>query len=416
MESLRNFVKGVYSLGMGCPYYRHSSEEMVPWPHIDNPLRNPSPETLRLWSQVAGGREIREEVRRLGLLNILKEDYLGDILSNSLHKPSRVTYSTHIPFKEFPLQKFSEGYAWRVCDPSLPSFPPLPGYTLLREIRLRGDLQKISRIELKLGFQDKVVQTILEPYLLAKFLKDTLGLETITGEDMMTLPLFFSRDPTYALPMFVVGNLELLIYSETPVRLYATLDLLHTEEEIRQIQKTHIHRVEDLDSRTEFNIWAVDRWLYAGCFWKYHGKFSGEERIKLDYEGGLDEEIRGVFWQILDDEPPRKTEQLPSLEIGIGYTFDTQREIFLSDPLPEPLLSEVELRTKIIPGLGGSRYIPISERGGKGGVLFSRAVDTLDCEPGLTPRNGTLFLSLSRKTTLHVFLLTSRDILLTKNG
>lgn len=408
MDSLKNFVRGVFSLGMGCPYYRHSSEEAVPWPHIDNPLRKPSPETLRLWSQVAGGRELREEVRRLGLLNIPEEDYRGEILSNSLHKPSRTTYCTHIPFKEFPLQNFSEGVVWKTCDPSLPFPSPLPGYALLREIRIRGDLKKISRIDLKLGFQNRVVQSIPEPYILARFLKNTLGIETITGEDMMTLPLFFSRDPAYALPMFVVGNLELLIYSETPVRLYATLDLLHTEEEIRQIQRQHVHRVEDLDSRTELDIWVVDRWLHAGCFWRYYGRSERVGRVKIDYEGGVDEEIRGVFWEILDDDP------LP--EIGVGYAFDTGKEIFISDPLPEPLLSDIELKTKIIPTLGGSRYIPRSERGGRGGILFSRAVDSLDCEPGLTPRNGTLFLSLSRETTLHVFLLTSRDILLTKNG
>lgn len=395
---------------MGCPYYRYSSEDAVPWPHIDNPLRNPSPEVLSLWEQFAGGRDLREEVRRLGLLDIPEADYRGEIVSNSLHKPSRTTYCTHIPLKEFPLQNFPGGAVWRVSDPSLsiPITSPLPGYALLREIRIRGDIEKVSRIDLKLGFQNKVVQSITEPYLLARFLKDTLGIETITGDDIMTLPFFFSRDSAYSLPMFVVGKLELLIYSETPIKLYATFDLLHTEEEISQIQRQHIHRVEDMDPRLDLSIWAVDRWLHAGCFWQYHGFFSGENRIDLNHEGGVDEELRGVFWQIMDDGPPP--------EIGVGYSFEPGCEIFISDLLPEPLLSELELKTKIIPTLGASRYIPRSERGGRGGILFSRAVDSLDCEPGLTPRNGTLFLSLSRKTTLYVFLLTSRDILLTKYG
>jgi hypothetical protein len=418
MDSLKNFVRGVFSLGMGCPYYRHSSEEEVPWPHIDNPLRNPSPETLRLWSQAVGGREIREEVRRLGLLRIPEEEYRGTTVSNFLYKPARVTYTTHVPFKEFPLQKKSETeLVWRVCDPSLnlgTNSAPLPGYAFIREIRIRGDIRKIRRVDLKLGSTGKLVQTLEHPHLIAQFLKTTLGIcsITITNEDWITLPLFFSRDPSYALPMFVVGDLELTLHTdpETPLRLYATLDLLHNEEEIRQIQRSHAHRVEDLDVKSPWNVWEIDRWLYMGCFWRFRGRFTEETRIKIDYEGGLDEEIRGIFWEILDDKPPP--------EIGVGYAFDDplRREIFLSDPLPEPALSELELRTKIIPTLSGSRYIPRSERGGRGGILFSRNADGLDCEPGLTPRNGTLFLSLSRETTLNVFLLTSRDVILTKYG
>jgi hypothetical protein len=398
MESLRDFVRGVHSLGMGCPYYRHVDEKLVPWPHLDNPLRNNPPgEVVDSWERVIGREELKREISRLGKLNIPDEEVNGPILSHFITKPLRVTYSTHIPLRKMDLVSRGNKHTWRVCSPDFPGHEPdspFPGYACIRELRVRG---RVDRVELKLGSKLRTVQVFRDPIHLLSLLQKYLGMEVITG-DILTLPFFFSRDPCYALPLFVAGRMELDIYAETPPELFATFDLLHGEEEISQIRKNHRHRVEDVDRP----IYEIDRYLFMGTFWKYLGQFPETDRVRLDYEGGVDEEIRGVFWEGVPDE-----------DVGVfveyeGGDYSTR----LVDQFPAHLLAQLELRTKLLPTLGGSRYTPVSERPGYGGILFSRGVDSTDCEPGLTPRHGSLVLGFSRKITPRVFLLTSRDVIL----
>ena len=440
MDSLREFLRGVYSLGMGCPRYRHSSEDSVPWPHLDNPLRNPTREIFEAWERVIGTEELKKEVQRLGLLDVDDDEIRGPILSNFLYKPSRTTYSTHIPMKKFDLQIDSKSergvtLVWKTRSPdvsnSLP-VPPLPGYARIREIRLRTDSpEDIEEIELKLGSRTmKTVQRFRNPIHLIRFLNKTMGLETITGKYsgsksgvMITIPFFFSRDPLYALPMFVVGNLELILRSKSPnfgtesspVSLYVTMDLLHNRTEISEIRRNHRHRVEDLDSADfvpksfpEFGANSspnpyVDSWIFMGVFWKYYGEFDPTDSVRIDYEGSFDEEIRGIFWE----------GETNSVEVAVEYVFDGGKKIHLVDPIPQDILTEIELRTKIIPTMSGARYTPVSERRGNGAVMFSLTADSADCQPGITPRNGILNLKFNHPVgPLKILLLTSRDVIL----
>jgi hypothetical protein len=283
-----------------------------------------------------------------------------------------------------------------VCSPDYPGLEqdsPFPGYALLRELRVRGE--GIRRVELKIGPRLRPVQTFDDPIHIITFLQRYLGLEMITG-DLLTLPFFFSRDPAYALPLFVVGRVELVIHSETPPELFATFDLLHNEFEISQCRGNHRHRVEDVPA----SIYEIERYVFMGTFWKYTGRHT-TDRVYIDYEGGVDEEIRGVFWEGLGD----------STEVSVEYEFGGDC-VTLVDKIPAAVISQIELRGKILPTMGGSRYTPESERRGCGGILLSRTVDSSDCEPGLTPRNGSLALRFSEENTCSVFLLVSRDVIL----
>lgn len=413
MESLRNFVRGISSLGSGCPYYKHSREREVPWPHLDHPLRNPDESTLRSWERVVEGEELRREIRRLGSLSVSEEEIQGPIISNHVYKPSRVTYSTHIPLKEFDMEILERGvYRWSVyspdCEPDQRRGSPLPGYICLRELRLKLDPKELQEIDFRLGPGiPKSVQKFESVHLL-NFLNRVMGVETIT-DDLITLPLFFSRDPLYALPLFMVGNLELIVRSKSPPKLYATFDMLHNEGEIKQIKEDRCHRVEDMTNPSNPR---VDRWLFMGSYWVDKGKYLETSDIRLFYEGSLDEEIRGIFWDLGEGEVGK------DLEVSVEYHYELGRKINLVDPISVETLSELELKTKIIPTMSGSRYTPRSRRGGSGGVLFSRNFDSPDCEPGITPRNGSLHLKFNQTiSSLRVYLLTSRDqILVNKNG
>ena len=224
----------------------------------------------------------------------------------------------------------------------------------------------------------------------------------------VTLPFFFSRDPLYALPLFTVGNLELIVRSKSPPKLYATFDMLHNEGEIKQIMEDRCHRVEDMPNGSNP---GVDKWLFMASYWVDKGEFIDISDVRLSYEGSLDEEIRGIFWDLKEGEVGK------NLEVSVEYHYGLGRKINLVDPISVETLSELELKTKIIPTMSGSRYTPRSQRGGSGGILCSRHFDSQDCEPGITPRNGSLHLKFSQITSLRVYLLTSRDeILVNKNG
>jgi hypothetical protein len=100
----------------------------------------------------------------------------------------------------------------------------------------------------------------------------------------------------------------------------------------------------------------------------------------------------------------------PGCNVRLTYTFEGGEVIHLVDNHPCQLLAENELRTRLLPTISGSFLVPGELRKHYGGILLSRYVDSVDCEPGLSPRNGELYLEFSNpEVEIDVYLLTNRD-------
>lgn len=433
MDSVIKFVKGLYSLGMGSPFYRHSVEKEVPWPHIDNPLRNPSEDTVKKWIAAGKGfgpnsegneREIREEVRRLSCIRVDETELFPNLISNNLYKPGKVTYTSRLPYyTQVPVTELGRNldqipgkdrWAWRICDVDFQQdgYTPLPGYCILQELRISLDPRaRIRRLVVRMGgkvmkevqrfdnFEMEDVITMLETYL-----GIPLRFKSDRGR-VVSLPLFFTRDPNYGLPIFVAGKFEIIMEVENQVstpRISAGLEILHSNEEVKQIQRNHLHRVEDLNSKVKYD--EVDRWVFINCLWRpvpEHYIDRGKSSVRLVYEGQQDEELRGVFWKVSN----------PDCQVRLVYQFDLET-ISLVDFHPSTILSDIELRTKVLPTTSGSFLTPRDQRLNYGCIMLSRYVDSVDCEPGLTPRNGDLVLEFDLPgLEIQAWLLTSKDVI-----
>lgn len=422
------FVRGLNSLGLGAPYYKHASEISVPWPHMEHPLRLADDREIEKWIKAVGNeQEILSEVKRLSQLRVDREELLPPMLSNNLYKPGKVTYTSYINYYEDTgLEKLDTGvYRWSLTDPdyltvadigefsakSLAGGGISPGHCIVHEVRLR--LHRDTRIEsITLNLGNRVMKTVQEFIRpednLLTILQNYLGLTTTVlndedGTKYVTIPFFFSRDPSYGLPLFVYGRMEITMRLSNVVnepRLMASLEVLHSREEVEQIRISRNHSVEDL---TLGNTMNTDKWLYMNCFWKQvPGEFIKVRNVRLHYDGNLDEEIKGVFW-IVDD---------PGVELAISYSFDGTEKIYLTNFHPSAILSDLELRTRILPTTTGGFLTNRDLRRNIGGILFSKYVDSMDCEPGVSPRNGELTIELSREVNIQVCLLTSRDCII----
>jgi hypothetical protein len=411
MENAIRYIRGLYSLGLGGPFYRHSAERDVPWPHLDNPLRGADEATIQKWI-AAGGREeeIREEVARLNAIRVVEGDVLPNLISNNLYKPGKVTYTSQLPYYRGiqPSKLRKNTWIWKAYDPDFKDTNVLPGHVILREFRiLMGMDDRITKVHLFMGNKGvREVQTFENLESLIQMLQTYLGIHLVTtsgAQRMLTIPFFFSRDPCYGLPMFVVGGMEVVFEmsnpSSEPPSVSLSLEVLHSREEVKQIRINHLHRVEDYSELTS-PYEEVDRWVFMNCCWKsvpeqlVHGG-----RVRLLYEGKLDEEIRGVFWKISQ----------PDCQVRLYYEFEGE-VINLVDSHPCEILAENELRTRMLPTLSGSFLTPGETRRGYGGIMLSKYMDSVDCEPGLSPRNGELYLEFSDpEIEVEIFLLTNRD-------
>jgi hypothetical protein len=411
-ESLR-YIKGLYSLGLGSPFYRHSTEKEVPWPHIDNPLRGASEETIQKWI-AAGGQEevIRSEVKRLNRIKIPKEFEDSWVLSNNTYRPERVTYTSQLPYySNIKPELLKDGvWGWSAADPEIKAENHLPGKAIIQEFRISMNREaRLKRVVLKLGNNIiRDVQEFKDTEGIITFLQTYLGISLVMEVDdqrLVTVPFFFSRDPSYGLPIFVVDQIQVLFEIEGlkdlfQPEVYCRLEIIHSKEEVKKITRNHIHRIEDMNTSPNH----LDKWLFMSCFWReVDNSFIHNGRVRLTYEGGLDEEIRGVFWKISN----------PSSRVRLFYEFEGAECIDIVDWHSAALLSEMELRTRIIPTTTGSFLTNCDGRKGYGGILLSRYVDSHDCESGLSPRNGELYLEFSdRESILNIYLLTNRDFVI----
>lgn len=386
-----DLIRGIESLGRGCPFYKHSKCEEVPWPRVNaNPKCTGSEDA---WKKIIGEEQYKLEVERLDRLTAPDT---GDVISHHINLPSRVTYTTRLPFFEL-----RGGPDYTICDSSSWTGvgEPSPGSCLVTGVRIRAP-RSWSFGQVQVLLSGRVVQTLT--WELFKFIKTYLGMRLVEENDdecLITLPLFFSRDPVYAVPLFVVDELKIrLMSSDPPTRLYVDLTILHTREEIKQIKLKHILRT---DHHGERRVDGSPVWFYIPSFWRDLGEGSGEMRV--DYDGSKDEEIKGIFWELLSEE-----------RVAVSLTYRCpDGELRFIDNLPHDLVSGSEFE-RMFPGMvGGSR----SYTGRRyGGYMFSSYFDDGDCSPGVTPRNGELLLEFSPCTRFRVYVYSSRDWVNQKNG
>lgn len=384
-------IRGIESLSRGCPFYKHSKCDEVPWPRV-----NPNPKytgTEEVWKSILGEEQYKIEVDRLNNLTVPDT---RDVISHHINIPSRVTYTTRLPF--FKLHGDSE---FILCDPSnwTGTGTPAPGSCLVTGIRIRAP-KDWSFENIQIYLSGNLVQTLT--WELFKFINIYLGmnlLEENEDECLMTLPLFFSRDPVYSIPLFVVDEIRFHVTCSSALTdIYADLTILHTKEEIKQIKLKHVLRT---DHHAERRTEGSPMWLYMPSFWRDLGEGVGQMRI--DYDGSKDEEIKGVFWELQTNE---------RVSVSISYRF-SGGELKFIDNIPQDLVSKSEFGRMLGSMVRGSRSYTGRNYGG---YLFSSYFDDGDCSPGLTPRNGELYIEFSKPIFFRVYVYSSRDWINQKNG
>lgn len=353
-------VRGIESLGRGCPFYKHSRCDEVPWPRVNPEMDIMTPDT-------------------------------GDVNSHHINLPARVTYTSRLPYFEIKGDEKQE-YILRDMDVWEGVGTMGPGRCLVTGVKIRA-VKSWSFSAVSVYLSGGCVQTLT--WEMFKFINEYFGMNLIEDNEeecLITLPLFFSRDPVYAVPLFVIDELKLRLMSLTsPIGLYTDLTVLHTREEIKQIRLKHILRT---DHRMERRIEDSPVWFFIPWFWRDLGVTTRVMRI--DYDGSKDEEIKGVFWELSSDE---------NVMVSLFYRF-SGGELRFIDNLPQDLVSRTEFQ-RILPSMvGGSR----SYTGRKyGGYMFSTYFDDGDCSPGVTPRNGELYIEFSKPVTFRTFVYSSRD-------
>lgn len=370
-----DYIHALYSLGNGSPFYRHSAERDVPWPHVESPLRNADEKTIDKWSRISGDpEEIRREVKRLSNLPIPKEEIDRPLISNNLYKPNRITYTSILPlYEETTVEVTDRGvFTWRVCDPDFEFEEKvanvLPGHCILHELRLVIPPSAILRsISLKIGGEKtmKRIQSFDNPEeTIIPLLQNYLGMSLVVqDEDLkyITIPFFFSREPAYGLPIFAVGGVEVsfeIENIEVIPRVLIDLEVLHSREEVEEIRRTRSHQTEHLVGDVD-NL-KTPKWIYMNCFWrKLPSELIKNGKARLLHDGGVDEEIKGVFWKL----PSNKNRK-------VKLEFHGDRTVPLINFHPCAILSEIELKTKILPTTSGSFLTNPSLREGYGGHAF----------------------------------------------
>ena len=239
-------------------------------------------------------------------------------------------------------------------------------------------------------------------------LQNYLGMSLIVQDDdskYITIPFFFSREPAYGLPILAVGGVEVsfeIDNIEILPRVLIDLEVLHSRQEVEEIRRTRSHQTEHLAEGIDYL--KTPKWIYMNCFWrKLPGELIKNGKARLLHDGGVDEEIKGVFWKI----PSNKNRK-------VKLEFHGDRTVPLINFHPCAILSEIQLKTKILPTTSGSFLTDPSVRQGYGGIMLSKYVDSVDCEAGLSPRNGELILEFSNEyesnsEDIEVYLFTSRD-------
>lgn len=385
-----DIVKGVESLGRGCPFYKHSKCEEVPWPRVNTNIKCTGSEES--WKQILGEKKYKEEIERLNRMIIPDTE---DVISHHISIPSRVTYSTRLPY--FKLVEQSP-HIYSIVDSNTWTGEGnlVPGSCLVSGLKILAPIDWTFE-GVSLSISGRVVQEITMN--LITFMQKYLGMKLIERNDrdvIYNIPFFFSRDITYSVPLFVVGDMQFKISGSSRHRfnVFCDLTLLHTREEINQIKINHILRSDHLiEKKTDSS-----KWLYIHSYMRDVGEFS--QICTINYDGSKDEEIKGLFWEFAEGE------DVSGVNVNIYYTFSEGSLNFIDD-LPQDLVSRMEFERLLSSMVCGSRG---GDHGGRCGCyMFSTYFDDGDCSPGVTPRNGNLFIEFSKPIRFRLYVHSSRD-------
>lgn len=388
IKMIWDIIRGIESLARGCPFYKHSKCEQVPWPRVNANPGSSGSDTV--WKEILGEKKYKEEIERLSNLTVPDTN---EVISHHISIPSRVTYSTRLPY--FRLTEQGQGMFSIVDSGTWTGEGDLaPGCCLVTGVKIRAPVGW-SFDSVSLSISGRVVQEITRHLL--EYLEKFLGMRLVEKNNhtvIYNIPFFFSRDITYAVPLFVVGGMQFRISGPftAPPDMYCDLTVLHTREEIKQIKLNHVLRTDHLAER------RVDssKWIYMHSFWRDVGEYVG--RCSIQYDGSKDEEIKGVFWEIHEGE-------CTDVNVSIYYTFSDGSLKFL-DSLPQDLVSGMELE-RIFPSMVGGSRTKRDDR--YGCYMFSTYFDDGECSPGITPRNGNLVIEFSKDVKFRAFVYSSRD-------
>lgn len=419
--------RGLYVLQSGSPIYRHAHCPGVPWPKISENLRK----------DIYTGKE----TETFGGISDEKVEE-NPVESLLVSTPSRIMYS--MALKNFPIKYKVEknSIMFRLVDGSFYSNTQTmyqydeeclnitPGKVYLQDLWVMAENVFENAIPSKIlvsmpfgkSFNGNVLQEL-------SGIRDLLYILHNHGcpvlyQNMFSLPLFFSRDPAYGFPLFLPNAIDVyMIYEQglptVPINIRACMELLHSQEEYRLAISSYSIFQEKITN--EFSFFAPTWWNYIGTSVSSLPK----ETISfvLPYNGGVDEEIRGVFFRISSGE-----DNIRYAEINFYFGEETYNEC-LPILFKEKFVNAVyrDRDTRILPTVSCKDQQIVSISCDYGGFLFSRSFDTKDCEPGLVPRNGKLVLTFYRDNmttssdgetiediVISVFTLTNRDVIFSR--
>lgn len=413
--------RGLYVLQSGSPVYKHNHCPGVPWPKIS--------ENLRREIFTNGNSKVSTD-------NTDEDNTVESILVST---PNRIMYN--VAMKNFPIKYKIEknSIMFRLVDGSFYNNTQTiydyeeictnitPGKVYLQDLWLMAENVFESYLPTKIvismpfgkTFNGSVLQEISN-------VKDLLYILHNHGcpvlyPNMCSLPVFFSRDPAYGFPLFLPNAIDVyLVYEQglpnLPIELRASMEIVHNQEEYRLAISSYSIFKERITNEFSF---------FVPTWWNYNGTSISslpKEPISfvLPYDGGTDEEIRGVFFRISDGE-----KFITHVEINFYFGEETYNQC-LPILFKENFIHAVyrDRDTRILPTISCKDQQIISSQCDYGGFLFSRSFDTKDCEPGLVPRNGKLVLTFHRDgivseeevgdMSISVFTLTNRDIIFSR--
>lgn len=415
--------RGLYVLQSGTPVYKHTHCPGVPWPKISENLR----------------REIYQgkDASIVSDKENLEENPVESLLVST---PSRIMYS--VSMKNFPIKYKVEknSIMFRLVDGSFynntqtiyeydeESTNITPGKVYLQDLWLMAEnvyeTAIPTRIVISMPFGKSFNGSVLQEL---SGVKDLLYILHNHGcpvlyPDMCSLPVFFSRDPAYGFPLFLPNAIDVyLVYEQglpvdmSSIDIRCCMEILHNQEEYRLAISSYSIFKERITN--EFSFFAPTWWNHIGTSISSLAKETIS--FTLPYNGGVDEEIRGVFFRISSGES-----NIKHVEINFYFGEDTYNQC-LPILFKEKFVNAVyrDRDTRILPTISCKDQQIISPSCDYGGFLFSRSFDTKDCEPGLVPRNGKLVLTFYRENadvesiediSIAVFTLTNRDLIFSR--
>lgn len=397
----RIFGKQLYALNSGSPVYRHDRCEQVPWPHLSHKIQG------KFWKEHVGILPSKEES-----FDEKTENSLGSsIQSFLLQKPGRIPCTTRL--LNYPIHtkqtsnhqcvfRIVDGMYYRdhtercvepgkICNPT-------PGKAFLQGVFIKLPLgSKITRICLSMPFAKTFSTHVLDSiennaYVAEQFINDSADAMMETGWHTVPFGILLTDS---GFPIFIPRAIDIEIEWESPspsssstaADVCCQFEIVHQQSEYSEIIK---HYGLYVDNPTNQFIFFVPNALQV-----YEWNISDRSEWEIPCRQNFDEEIRSI---ILHGDISKIKR--------LGVYFKTDDCLEAADILSgiEPL--ELQRRT-------GQKFRKDFIR-----IPFTRSLWSLDCECGLTPRNGKLRVYVDtdidslKEEQFHVLLVSNLDYII----